>query len=141
MHPHPLVRLWEFKGVGLILFWPSGVFYSNQTSGYSCDHPEIEGVFAPLLDEASPAVAALDEHFYNGPKWRGYCNAGIDGETADFLDTLLAQFEETRFLKTDRSKFKLCREAWIWVECDGVDSWSVLGIPAGGGVLTWENSD
>jgi hypothetical protein len=44
----PLIRLWNTGGIGLILLYPSGIWYTNQTGGYSCFHPEVEGMFVPL---------------------------------------------------------------------------------------------
>ena len=44
----PIVNLYEFDGLELILEFPSGVLYSNQVAGYGCYQPEIEGIMVPL---------------------------------------------------------------------------------------------
>ena len=49
----PTIELWESVGLGLIVEMPSGVLYSNQTGGFSCLHPAIEGVFLPLRNDHS----------------------------------------------------------------------------------------
>ena len=39
----PVIRLGQLDGLGLIITHPSGVLYANQTGGYACHHPEMEG--------------------------------------------------------------------------------------------------
>lgn len=150
----PVLRLWALNGIGLIINCSSGVIYSNQTGGYATDHPEIEGVFIPLMHPSDmdslearergqlmDQQAELEAHF-TGPKWRGHCYAGIDEETADFVDHVLAASNVTRRLRVDRSKLAASSEAWIHVVIpppDGSELWE--GFGPGCGVLTWENSD
>lgn len=38
-------------GICLILSGPTGVTYSNQTGGYACHHPRIEGFIVPFLSD------------------------------------------------------------------------------------------
>ena len=38
-------------GAGLIVPKNTGVIYTNQTDGYACDHPTLEGVFIPLSND------------------------------------------------------------------------------------------
>ena len=47
----PTIRLWQSGGIGLIIPFESGVVYSNQTGGYGCLHPEVQGVYIPLVNE------------------------------------------------------------------------------------------
>ncbi|CAN5201816.1 hypothetical protein BH20GEM2_BH20GEM2_10240 [soil metagenome] len=92
----PLIQLYLHEGVGVILFCPSGVRYSNQKGGYMCLHPEAEGVYVPLGEGNSKLALELNEHFET--KWVGWCHDGIDQETAEFIDGLLgAQPETPRF--------------------------------------------
>jgi hypothetical protein len=46
----PIVQLWGLTGdwVGLVIPCSSGVYYSNQTHGVVCNHPEVEGIYIPL---------------------------------------------------------------------------------------------
>jgi len=140
----PIIRLWSLNRLGMIISHPSGVIYSNQVDGYANDHIELEGAFVPLEDAAVDQHTPLEEYFF-GPKWRGHCYAGIDAETADFVDDVLSRAQTTRMLKVDRDKLKLCGEAWIWVKFspeEQTDRWSEFaGFPSGSGVITWENSD
>lgn len=140
------LQLYEHTGIGVILFYPSGVRYSNQTGGYACLHPEAEGVYLPLGGENSPVATALNEHFET--VWAGHCYDRIDGETADLIDQLLASVPETDRFRVERDRLANSHEAWIYVRLlavDGVERPAmdfVSGFPAGTlGVLTWENSD
>lgn len=112
---------------------------------YACHHPELEGVFVALHDEDVEQLARLDQHFFYGPKWQGHCYNGIDQETADFLDALLAASPVTRCIAVDRDRLLLSHEAWVHVlfECgDGADETGrFAGFGRGRGILTWPNSD
>ena len=133
-----VVNLYRYGGMGVIMLCESRVTYSNQTGGYSCDHPEVEGVYVPLNLGWEGDYATLKDHF-TGPKWGGWCNNGIDDETADFVDNFLPGG-----LKVDRSRLKDSHEAWIYVVVSNEDEdnrdlaywWGFSH-----GVLTWENSD
>jgi len=47
----PVVELWEAVGLGVIIDYPSGVLYSNQTGGFSCLHPVTEGIYVPVRND------------------------------------------------------------------------------------------
>jgi len=143
------VDVWEFNGIGLIIKCPSGVCISNQTGGYACHHPEVEGVFVPLLaDRGAPSNTVLCqlERFFTEGKWGGWCENGIDAETADFMDSLLASSDELKFIKVDRALLADSEEAWVHVILD--PSRNEMPVPVMDGfedgtaaVLTWPNSD
>jgi hypothetical protein len=81
--------------------------------------------------------------FY-GPKWEGHCYAGIDEETADFVDGLLAASPLTRGIIVDRTRLKESMEAWVHVTITSDsqnDDRAFRGFDGGSGVLTWDNSD
>jgi hypothetical protein len=136
--------VWQLDRVGLILSHPSGVTYSNQTGGYACYHPEMEGVFVPLGEQAIIQQERLEEYFI-GPKWQGACYNGIDEETVDFVDCVLAASPLTRRLKVNRDKLAESHEAWIYViisPSDREDDIPELQeVTTGTGVITWVNSD
>jgi hypothetical protein len=165
MNPHvrPTIDL-DLNSPGLIVRHPSGVFYCNQVAGYACRQEAMEGVFVPL-----PAILRLGKErppeFFSkvwkvyGPgneyysidlkeaveqiilgKYGSNCYSGIDGETADKLDSLLNLFDlGFRGLAVDRSKLDKCAEAWIFVT--GENMRAVDGFEKFEGVLTWYNSD
>ncbi len=138
--PELHIHVGEFCGLGLILAHPSGVFYSSQTGGYACHHPQLEGAFIPL-DETKGFESVLEDHF-TGEKWGGHCYKGIDEETADFIDNLLNRSYIAKLLKVDRDRLSDCEEAWIHVivEREPAESWPSWSR-GGRGVLTWNNSD
>ncbi len=140
----PIIQLWEFSGMGLIVAWPSGVRYSNQTGGYACLYPELEGVFAPLAAPVLDQQAWLRK-FFTGRKWRGNCYKGIDEETANFIDSVLIESSRTEILRVNRERLADSHEAWVHVlilEGRGdVDLRLAHGFAGARGVLTWQNSD
>jgi len=138
------LRLWNSRGIGVIILFESGVRYSNQVGGYGCLHPEVEGVFVPLVDETVDQERDLKAHF-TGPKWQGWCNDGIDAETADFIDAVLERSPYTEKIKVDRDRLVDSYEAWVYVKLpstEGDSEYTVIhGFAGRSGVLTWENSD
>ena len=137
--------LFGLSGMGIIVSHPTGIFVGNQVGGHSCQHPRLEGFYLPLVMADSPVIASLDEHFFAG-KWKGWCDSGIDVETADFMDGLFGQERYSKGLKVDRKKLGDCREAWVHVIFDDTafaPGYGVILEPPthGSGVVTWHNSD
>lgn len=145
MDRRPLIQLYESAGLGLILLWPTGVLYSNQTGGTSCLHPQAEGAYLPLANALTVQEELLLAHF-TGPKWRGACDRGIDEETAAEVERILGLSHVTRELglRVDRTRLAQSHEAWVHVEiaAQPETDLALLGsIPASQGILTWANSD
>lgn len=137
------VDLWQLHPVaGIIVAHPSGVVYTNQAGGYATYHPSMEGVFVPL-PRPGELQASLDEHFFDGPKWEGYCYSGIDVETADFIDQLLSTLPPMRGVRVNRERMKESMEAWIHltISPSADDDSAVSDFAGTAAVLTWENSD
>ena len=95
MSSQPLIQLYDSVGLGLVLLWPTGVLYSNQTGGTSCLHPEAEGAYLPLVDELIDQEALLRQLF-TGPRWRGACDSGIDEATAGEVERILVEIGAER---------------------------------------------
>lgn len=134
----PTVDLIEFDGLGLVIRWPSGVLYTNQVAGYGCEHPQLEGVLAPLFDGVGrPALHALRQHF------RGDWHPLTD-EDADILDGILRR-ADLGFITCDRAALSESREAWVRITIseDAGRRFGprVQGFGSCEGVLTWPNSD
>ncbi|SRR6266446_6846614 len=150
----PIIRLCDSGGLGLIVLFPSGVVYTNQTGGTCCLQPTEEGVFLPLVSETFNHDSALLEYFYKG-KWAGACANGIDIEDANFVDQLLAKTDNTKFLSVNRKRLADSHEAWVYVNIAATPSrfpelpatyssemsFLMYGFGAREGVLTWSNSD
>lgn len=151
----PTVQLYESIGVGIILDYPSGVTFSNQTGGTSCLHPEMEGVYIPLRNDYRPPDGPLLSpeidltRYFEGPKHRGAgAGDGIDIEDADFIDSILDGARLRSCVSVDRNRLAASHEAWIHVIISADESSDPgLAIFAGftpyprPGVLTWCNSD
>lgn len=134
----PVINLYKYDGLGLILKYPSGVWYSNQVGGYACYHPEEEGVFVPLpIQTGRPEIYALASHFKGS--W-----ASLIEEDADEIDRILSR-HGLDWLHVDRDHLERSFEAWIHVIIDHAQQYrsSLLfyGFSTTTGVLIWENSD
>lgn len=129
--------------MGLIILHNSGVIYSNQTGGFACHYPEVEGVFALLTGNYSEQQKQLSKHF-TSKKWRGNCGDGIDEEAADFIDSILEEYPCSEILRVDRCKLADLHEAWVFVDIltgrGDVAMQPVYGFAGEKGVLTWSNS-
>jgi Family of unknown function (DUF6210) len=89
----PRIELWEHVGLGLIISWPSGIIFTNQTGGTSCLHPEFEGVFVPIRNDCTEKERTLLSpendlwDYFTGPRWKGTgATNGLQEEDADFID-------------------------------------------------------
>ena len=125
----------------MIIPCSSGVVYQNQTGGYACLQDSIEGVFVPLFDTSSERYEALHD-FFVGEKWRECCHSGIDGETADFIDGVLAKSPGAPGIKVDWNRLSDSHEAWIHVTLAAPATTLVMeGFDSTEAILTWPNSD
>jgi hypothetical protein len=134
----PLVNLYNFDGLALILSHPSGVLYSNQVAGLGCLHPEVEGVLIPLpVKTGRPELHALQSHFRGG--W--WC---LTEEDAKVIDGIFRR-HGLAFLRVDRTRLGDSFEAWVHVSVDPPQEERGLallhGFASRSGVVTWLNSD
>jgi hypothetical protein len=131
----PTISLFGLKGLGLILPFSSGVFYSNQVAGFLCDHPEMEGLFVPVCDgDDHPCLKELERHFLGS--WETLATA-----EADLIDKAL-RLGRLDFIKVDRSKLNLSVEAWVHVVIDLPQAdFYMTGFTSSDAILTWPNSD
>lgn len=147
------MQLWDHVGLGLIVSWPTGVMFTNQTGGTSCLAPEIEGIFVPLRNYCtekervliSPENALWD--YFTGPKHRGTgATSGLDDHDCDFIDNILKKADLFPTIRVDRSRQKQSHEAWVYVTisgdepCDPPIYEGFRPYPRQG-ILTWQNSD
>jgi Family of unknown function (DUF6210) len=146
--PKKLILLYDLPDeLVLIVEHPSGVRYSNQVGGFTCDRPELEGVLAPVevSEEVKERIQGLP---YPG-------TLGITSEIADAIDALLAA-PCSYHLRVDRERLGESQEAWVFViiasterctrewpppETDPTTGHLYGFGPAARGVLTWINSD
>ena len=164
----PTIRLWDHDGFGLIVEYPSGVLYSNQTMGYHVTNPEVEGVYVPLKNEVkhysskftSPQTELFN--YFRGPKHKGWgARTGLDTADADFIDEVLERWEMSDSLKVNRERLRESHEAWVHAiilkdegdfevdESDALDVLNTHGLSIfssfepypRAGILTWRNTD
>jgi len=151
----PVVQLWESVGLGLIVEYPSGIIYSNQTGGTSCLHPEIEGAFVPLRNDTeydepkllSPENDLFD--YFEGPKHRGTgATSGLDSADADFIDCILQTCSLGGAVAVDRQRLRESHEAWVRVTVNreeendhGLKIFRGFDPYPRPGILTWSNTD
>lgn len=150
---HPRIKLFDHVGLGLIISWPTGVIYTNQTGGTANLASEMEGAFVPLRNDCtlpdhvliSPANDLWD--YFTSPRRSG--TGAIDSlepEDADFIDDLLRQASLFPVLRVDRTRLTDSHEAWVHVVISG-DEPNPVPLFEGftpyprSGVLTWQNSD
>jgi hypothetical protein len=108
---NPTIRLWEHVGMCLIIEYPSGVWYSNQTGGHNCLQPSLEGVLVPVRNEGSEdgrlvfsPESDLSDYF-KGPKWCGSgATSGIDADDADYIEKALSEAGLSESISVDRSR-------------------------------------
>lgn len=134
----PIVNLYEFDGLGLILEFPSGVLYSNQVAGYGCYQPEIEGIMVPLpVKPGRTGLNALENHFRGG--WKH-----LSEQDAEVVDGIF-RTEGYDFLRVDRTRLNDSFEAWVYVRIQvpnrDRDLDLIHGFKTDRGVVTWPNSD
>lgn len=124
----------DLDQLGLIILGPTGVSYYQQCGGFSCDERLAEGSLVLLnknvLKDGNwhKTLPPLAEYF-TSEKWHGWCDDGIDSETADFIDKHF-EWSEHQIIKVDRNRLHESCEAWIHVK--------IYYMPA---ILTWPNSD
>ena len=146
----PVLKLYESIGTGIIVAFPSGVSYSNQTGGTFCLKPEIEGVYVPVRNDyllpngplESPEIE-LSRYFV------GLVGAirGLKAADADFIDSILHRVG-LHTVTVDRSRLAKSHEAWIHVVIAGDEDDDSSRATFSGfspyprqGILTWCNSD
>ena len=132
----------ESTDFGLIIQYPSGIFYQNQTGGTCCLYPEFEGVYVPLEnDESSSPGRDLSNYFE-----RIYAGSGaiglLDSKDAKFIDSVFKNWQ-IDFLITDWEKLKDSHEAWIHVKVLEPEHSQFTGLAPypREGIITWPNSD
>ena len=148
----PRVQLFEHVGLGVIVSWPSGVVFTNQTGGTSCLAPEMEGIFIPLRNDCTAqGVLVSPENdlweYFTGPRWGGIgATQGLQQQDADFIDALLHRVNLHPAMSVDRRRLRESHEAWVHVAIHDDEfrdpplftGFSPYPRP---GILTWQNSD
>lgn len=145
----PIIELSDTVGLGLIIEYPTGICFSNQTGGLSCLKPSIEGIYIPLRNDylepnkvfISPEID-LTNHFV-GKKYLGSgATRGIDKEDITIISEILTKYSLNKFISidTDNAKIEQSHEAWIHVKINNLYLLEGFSNELNG-ILTWCNSD
>lgn len=162
MEKKPEVLLYGLTvGSGLIVAYPSGIVFTNQTGGVRCCQDSLEGFFVPLelgdpLDEGSPVGVAAEALGIFYPSARDEVS---DRAAIDRIDGALVAAGHG-YLRVTRDRWRESREAWLWLTIsEGYRflDWQPIHDPEDdrdayrgerrppplvtGAVLTWRNSD
>ena len=154
----PIVDLsCDAAGLGLLIPCKSGVEYTTQTGGTSCLHPGLEGIYIPLANETEEGAfdgprnreLRSPEHelveYFCGPPYNGSgATYGLTEADAAFIESVLAKFDLSEFLRVDRDRLGDSHEAWVYVTLIGEGEYTAFrewGPYPRSGVLTWLNSD
>ena len=135
-----IVLLYELGSLELVVPSTTGVTYRQQLGGHSCLQTDAEGYLVPIAGEVPNATERLRAHFTGG-KWGGWCSNGIDDETANIIDQLLADVVRRVHIKVDRSRLGDSWESWIRVEIAGPLLSLVENSQPISAILTWPNSE
>ena len=134
------VFLYELNSLALIVPASTKIVYRNQTGGHACLQSELEGYLVPFAGEVRDKCERLLSHF-TGPKWGGWCSERIDEETADEIDSVLAEMPGRDQITVDRTKLYQSCEAWVHVRIIGPLLALVEHAAPSEAILTWPNSD
>jgi hypothetical protein len=134
------VFLYELDCPALIVPASTNVVYRNQTGGHACVPSYQEGYLVPFAGELRDACDRL-QSLFTGPKWGGWCYDRIDQETADEIDSVLAQVARHGEIVVDRAKLNESWEAWVHVKITGPLLSLVEHARPSDAILTWSNSD
>jgi len=134
------VFLYELNSLALIVPASTKIVYRNQTGGHACLQSELEGYLVPFAGEVREKCGRLLSHF-TGPKWGGWCSERIDEETADEIDSVLAEMPGRDQITVDRTKLHQSCEAWVHVRIIGPLLALVEHAALSEAILTWPNSD
>lgn len=139
----PKISVFDTVGFGLIIAYPTGVIITNQTGGFMCEHPEIEGVYLPLrtqTDEVSVISPANELNRYFVSRYAK--QQGLDEEDIDFIHKVLKKYRLDEFISVDKTRANESHEAWIYVTIHNQNQHLLSNFPENlTGVITWQNSD
>jgi hypothetical protein len=140
----PRILLYPLRQVGLIILYPTGIIFQNQTGGISCIQRSEEGIFFPVSD-----APVLDENYTTKmdlldielTKLFPSYATNLKPELADKIDLLLRNYLPLKGVTVDRNRLNDSDEAWIYVNIEPSELADYSGFGSSRGVLTWSNSD
>ncbi|MGX7668754.1 DUF6210 family protein [Flavobacterium pedocola] len=143
----PKVKLHDAIGLGLIINYPTGITFTNQTGGTACYQSSCEGLYLPIgnditVDEnrlVSPSIA-LEKYFTNAKHSGHGATDGLDRDDYDEINKTLKAYHLSDSIAIDEESLAKSHEAWIYVKIKNLDL--IDDFPENlDGILTWSNSD
>lgn len=105
---------------GIILKEKTGLFYTNQTGGYACHHPNCEGKYIELeLKNIDLLLSVIFEGSYGG--WCCVSGAGKSGlendeRSAEQIDYIMSLYSSIlKQFKVDRDLLRESEEGWVHI--------------------------
>ncbi len=137
------VELYFLKGLWLLVPYPTGVVYTHQCGGHGCRQESVAGCLVPLYDESKPTMEEELEQHFTGPPYNGWCDNGINIDTAKWLNARLnlVKWDAFDMLYVDGTKLAQSCEAFVFLRGIINQSGPLAGIQEMLAILIWPNSD
>ena len=153
------VKLWNCRGLGLIVRGQSGVTYVNQAGGPICFWANAEGAYVPLAEDGERSPARTLFEYFSLRRDKEFMRS-IRTQDADFIDRVLAEHGLAN-ITVNRSRIGETWDVHAWETWTGLfeapwEAWApvrvapspysrVAGVLSGpemlDAVLVWENSN
>ncbi len=136
------VCLYDVQGPGLIIEWPTNLFFYNQVGGNCCLQPEYEGFYVPIYEACDDELY----EFFQSPAYTGNGGWRLLPKEADAVENILKKHAPAYTgISIDRARTEESTEAWIHVILAKMflsEQTPLEGFDAPvRAVLTWQNSD
>jgi len=143
----PNLKLYDAIGLGLIINYPTGIIFTNQTGGTACHQSSCEGIYLPICNDItidenkllSPSIE-LEKYFAKSKHLGHGATSGLDMDDYDRINEILNQYHLSEFISIEKDSLVKSHEAWIYVKVKNHNL--IDNFPANlRGILTWNNSD
>lgn len=127
------------NSVGLIISYPTGVFYTGQTGGLACNHPEFEGILLSISDRY---FSDIDTCNHPGGCASGYFNPDDRMNLAKIVNVQLQHIPGDIKYRFDFDRIDIFEEACIPVILNGSIGYRGEELDSAKGILfTNDNCD
>ena len=137
----------DSEDFGPIVRHSTGVMYSNQAGGTSCDHPKAEGFFVPIIlqkthDDHTPFYEEFHHYVCDILPRAIHIDRHATTEIAKSVDEVLSGYRYP--FRVDMNALHELQEAWIPIIIDGEISLPfdiLIGLFGMRAILTYPNCD
>ena len=114
-----IVRLYNHCGTALIVPHATGIVYSNQAGGHSCQQPELEGFLVPFANEVGLAPGldfrSPENELYKYFKKLHSCGAPLTEDDAQAIESIIRELPLWGGFVVDRARLADSIESWVFV--------------------------